>query len=76
MEKTYKKSEHKESDQLGVVHMDAYIRLHRNSDGQAPKFGGDNCNNASNSIWLNAPLRCRRVFVTEFKEVVSAAVEY
>lgn len=66
-----------EPDQLAVVvHMDAYIRLHRNSDGQAPKFGGDNCNNASNCIWLNAPLRCRTVFVIKFKEVVSAAVRY
>lgn len=72
-----RESEHRESDQLAViVRTGAYIRLDRNSHGQAPKFGGDNCNNSSNYIWLNAPLKCRRVSVTEFKEVVAAAVRY
>lgn len=72
-----RESEHRELDQLDViVHMDAYIRLDRNLHGQEPKFSGDNCNNASNYIWLNAPLRCRRASVTEFKEDVAAAVRH
>jgi len=70
-----RQSEHRESDQLAViVHRGAYIRLDRNSHGQALKFSGDDCSHTSNYIWLNAPLRFRKVSVPEFKAVVAAAV--